>query len=65
MEQVKSDMGSTSPDVAMAQTDAEFAAFFADELQLFFQHLHRAAVEFNKHKTLPQSVFQGKLGSCR
>lgn len=46
-------------ELATAKADAGFALFFAQELHLFFQHLHHAAETFNITKELPQSIFKG------
>ncbi|RMZ56522.1 hypothetical protein APUTEX25_001369 [Auxenochlorella protothecoides] len=45
-------------ELATAKADAGFALFFAQELHLFFQHLHHAAETFNITKELPQSIFK-------
>ncbi|KAL6773998.1 hypothetical protein ACKKBG_A23385 [Auxenochlorella protothecoides x Auxenochlorella symbiontica] len=49
-------------ELATAKADAGFALFFAQELHLFFQHLHHAAETFNITKELPQSIFKAGNG---
>ena len=33
--------------------------FFAQEMQLFFGHIHQAVVHYSKTGELPQTVFKG------